>query len=86
MSAPATRPVPLPPPAERTAARHEHGWISESRHPTSEGVIVYVRCTACGTRRVDLVPTPTLPPLAVTRGIGAPADTPPPRTPAAPGR
>ncbi|MGP9487563.1 hypothetical protein CIK76_11780 [Glutamicibacter sp. BW80] len=43
---------------------HEHSWISESKHPTSIGYVIYVRCNACGVRRVDiqnqtnLVPTP----------------------------
>ncbi|MGF6821863.1 hypothetical protein M2317_000749 [Microbacterium sp. ZKA21] len=44
-----TRPIPRP-----DALRvHEHGWITESRHATSEGWIVYVRCVDCGARRVD---------------------------------
>ena len=33
---------------------HEHGWVTESAHRTSEGTIVYVRCAGCGMRRVDL--------------------------------
>ena len=33
---------------------HEHGWVTESSHRTSAGVVVYVHCAACGTRRVDL--------------------------------
>lgn len=43
---------------------HEHGWNTESRHLTSAGYIIYVRCGACGARRVDfegdacLLPSP----------------------------
>ena len=34
---------------------HEHGWWVESRHATSRGCVLYVRCAVCGARRVDLV-------------------------------
>ncbi|TKV60498.1 hypothetical protein FDO65_01965 [Nakamurella flava] len=33
---------------------HEHGWMIESRHSTSQGWVVYVRCAGCGARRVDV--------------------------------
>lgn len=33
---------------------HEHGWRVESRHATSQGAVLYVRCAGCGARRVDL--------------------------------
>lgn len=41
---------------------HEHGWLTESSHQTSEGRVVYVRCTHCGVRRVDRQSHPGLPP------------------------
>ncbi|WP_243224594.1 hypothetical protein [Microbacterium sp. CIAB417] len=56
-----TRPVPTP-----IRPAHEHGWITESRHATSEGRIVYVRCTGCGARRVDLESAGTVPPQALS--------------------
>ncbi|MFK4791612.1 hypothetical protein [Microbacterium sp. ZW T5_56] len=34
---------------------HEHGWVTESRHRTSEGIVVYVRCVDCDARRVDVL-------------------------------
>lgn len=60
--------------AEQSAslrAVHEHGWLTESSHPTSEGRVSYVRCAECGARRVDLQPHPLLPPHPLTRGVGA---------------
>lgn len=48
-----------------TIRAHEHGWHTESRHVTSTGYVLYVRCGTCGARRVDaknwgaLVPSPT---------------------------
>ena len=51
---------------------HEHAWIVESRHPTSEGVVLYVRCTECVMRRVDLQPHPYMPPTALSIGVSAP--------------
>ncbi|NHN56186.1 hypothetical protein G9U51_10395 [Calidifontibacter sp. DB0510] len=44
---------------------HEHGWSVESRHATSLGVVLYVRC-ACGVRRVDLRRTGDVVPDALT--------------------
>ncbi|WP_456284567.1 hypothetical protein [Microbacterium sp. JZ101] len=44
----------------------EHGWRTESRHPTSEGVVLYVRCTRCGARRVDLLAPGAVMPTAQT--------------------
>ena len=61
----------LPIPRVRPAAEaHEHAWLVESRHPTSEGVVLYVRCSACGTRRVDLQPHPHTPPTALSATLG----------------
>lgn len=36
-------------------ALHEHAWVLESAHNTSEGRVLYVRCAReCGARRIDL--------------------------------
>lgn len=62
-----TLPIPrVRPPAET----HDHAWLVESRHPTSEGVVLYVRCGDCGTRRVDLQSHPHTPPAALSREAG----------------
>ncbi|WP_435746600.1 hypothetical protein [Microbacterium sp. PMB16] len=62
-----TLPIPrLSPPAPS----HEHAWLTESRHPTSEGIVLYVRCADCGTRRVDLQPHPLSPPTALSSERG----------------
>ncbi|KQO03353.1 MULTISPECIES: hypothetical protein [unclassified Arthrobacter] len=50
---------------------HEHAWATESVHPTSEGRVHYVRCGTCDVRRVDLQPTGTLPPIALSCPIGS---------------
>ena len=47
-------------------AAHEHGWRVESRHATSAGQVLYVRCDACGTRRVDFQERADLPPTALS--------------------
>ncbi|NGN91310.1 hypothetical protein G5C66_00970 [Nocardioides sp. KC13] len=51
-------------------ALHEHGWVTESSHQTSEGRVLYVRCGECGVRRVDLQPHPLLPPRSLSREQG----------------
>ncbi|WP_328531291.1 hypothetical protein OG984_09235 [Nocardioides sp. NBC_00368] len=51
-------------------ALHEHGWLTESSHQTSEGRVLYVRCARCGVRRVDLQPHPLLPPQSLSREQG----------------
>lgn len=62
MTSPQTLPIPRP-----AAPRpHEHAWLVESRHPTSEGHVVYVRCADCGIRRVDLQAHPHLPPIPLS--------------------
>lgn len=53
-------------PQTHPIAVHEHGWATESRHATSEGVVRYVRCLACGSRRVDVEPPAVVPPVATT--------------------
>lgn len=45
---------------------HEHGWIAESRHSTSDGYVIYMRCFDCGIRRVDLQVRADTPPTAVS--------------------
>jgi len=52
------------------ASVHEHAWITESLHATSEGRVRYVRCADCPVRRVDVDPSVSTPPTAVTREIG----------------
>jgi len=61
-----TLPVPRP-----TSPAHEHAWLTESRHRTSDGVVLYVRCLDCGTRRVDLQTLSTLPPAALSVELDA---------------
>ena len=53
--------------SRRADATHDHGWLTESSHQTSEGRVLYVRCTLCGVRRVDLQPHPLLPPWTLSR-------------------
>ncbi|MFD4323838.1 hypothetical protein ACFWQC_04335 [Nocardioides sp. NPDC058538] len=53
--------------SRRVGATHDHGWLTESSHQTSEGLVLYVRCARCGVRRVDLMPHPLLPPRALSR-------------------
>ena len=45
---------------------HEHGWGVESRHVTSAGHVLYVRCGHCGARRVDFQERADLPPVALS--------------------
>ncbi|WP_149083348.1 MULTISPECIES: hypothetical protein [Microbacterium] len=66
MTSPDTLPIPrLSSPAET----HEHAWLVESHHPTSEGMVLYVRCTGCASRRVDLAGHPQTPPTALSRAV-----------------
>ncbi|MCE0510653.1 hypothetical protein V8Z69_08435 [Microbacterium aurugineum] len=67
MTSPNTLPIPRLRPKTAT---HEHGWRVESRHPTSEGVVLYVRCADCGSRRVDLQAHPHTPPVGVSGELG----------------
>ncbi|WP_147916167.1 hypothetical protein [Ruania zhangjianzhongii] len=46
-----------------------HDWLVESRHDISTGTVVYVCCTRCGVRRVELQESPWLPPLAISREL-----------------
>ncbi|WP_350351536.1 hypothetical protein ABS642_20315 [Microbacterium sp. A8/3-1] len=70
MTALHTRPTPRIP---QPTATHEHAWLVESRHPTSEGIVLYVRCAECSVRRVDVQPHPQTPPSALSAEIAAPA-------------
>ncbi|WP_295825287.1 hypothetical protein [uncultured Microbacterium sp.] len=62
----ASRTIPLAP----SASVHEHAWITESVHLTSDGRVRYVRCAGCSVRRVDVDTAALLPPAALTREIG----------------
>jgi hypothetical protein len=62
-----TRPAPQ---TSTSEAGHEHSWSTESRHPTSAGYVLYVLCTTCGTRRVDLQGQRDTPPAPLTRVVG----------------
>jgi len=57
-------------PLTTSASRHEHAWMTESVHVTSEGRVRYVRCVDCVARRVDVEAAPAVPPSALTREIG----------------
>lgn len=65
-----TLPIPRIP---AQAAPHEHAWLVESRHRTSEGTLLYVRCADCGIRRLDAQAHPHRPPSALSREIGRPS-------------
>ncbi|GAA4758599.1 hypothetical protein [Citricoccus nitrophenolicus] len=60
-SLPRLRPAPVD--------AHEHGWRVESRHATSEGWVLYVRCGVCRTLRVDRQTSADLPPMAVSAEV-----------------
>ena len=63
-------PVPSAPvAAQATSAPHEHAWLVESRHPTSLGTVLYVRCADCGTRRMDVQTLGTAAPAAASTEI-----------------
>ncbi|WP_141871070.1 hypothetical protein [Microbacterium saperdae] len=61
--------LPIPRIPSPTAA-HEHVWLVESRHRTSDGTLLYVRCADCGIRRLDLQGHPQQPPVGLSRAIG----------------
>lgn len=65
-----TTPRVLPASAPAPTLRHEHAWVTESVHATSEGRVRYVRCAGCVTRRVDLDPSGLAPASALSREIG----------------
>lgn len=53
---------------------HEHGWIVESAHSTSEGRVLYVRCAECGVRRIDVEQHPDAPPTVLSVELRQPPD------------
>lgn len=64
MTAPQVLPAAIP------SLLHEHAWVTESVHATSEGRVRYVRCAGCVARRVDLDPLSLAPASALSREIG----------------
>ncbi|WP_420114547.1 hypothetical protein [Pseudactinotalea sp.] len=52
------------------AREHEHAWVTASRHRTSHGDVLYVRCEGCGAHRVDVQTAPETPPSAISVEIG----------------
>ncbi|MFI8523336.1 hypothetical protein ACIGB8_02755 [Promicromonospora sukumoe] len=80
MSAPLTSPSAPADAAATTAdtareAGHEHSWTTDSRHRTSAGHVLYVRCTGCGAHRVDLQARTDAPPAPLSRAVGATEQT-----------
>lgn len=57
--------------AAPTPVPHEHGWVTESAHPTSAGEVRYVACVTCGVRRVDLRRAHGTPAQALSRVVRA---------------
>lgn len=56
----------------RELPEHEHAWLVESVHHTSEGQVAYVRCVSgCAARRIDLRGAATVPGLALSRVVGS---------------
>ncbi len=53
----------------QSESTHEHAWTVESRHATSTGRLLYVRCVECRARRVDLQQRFDAPPAAVSREL-----------------
>lgn len=70
MTSPDTLPIPR---LTSRADVHEHAWLVESRHPTSEGVVLYVCCVGCDSRRVDLAAHAQVPPAALSRVVVTPS-------------
>lgn len=59
-----------------TDTGHEHAWTTDSRHRTSAGYVLYVRCAACGAHRVDLQPRTDAPPAPLSWAAGGAARVP----------
>jgi hypothetical protein len=55
--------------AQERGHEHEHAWATESRHPTSAGWVLYVRCVTCGMRRVDVQDRHHVPPAPLSRVV-----------------
>ncbi|MFF5792509.1 hypothetical protein ACFY5D_10695 [Paeniglutamicibacter sp. NPDC012692] len=57
--------------ADRELLVHEHAWVVESAHNTSEGRVLYVRCAEnCGARRIDIQGSVEVPPADVSVILG----------------
>lgn len=56
----------------RPDLEHEHAWQTESAHRTSLGLLRYVICVGCRSRRVDLQPHPDRPPAALSATMPPP--------------
>ncbi|MCM1011351.1 MULTISPECIES: hypothetical protein [unclassified Brevibacterium] len=54
---------------QASGAGCEHGWLTESRHRISTGLIVYLRCASCGARRVDHLGAGALVPSGLSRVV-----------------
>ena len=55
---------------ETASSPCEHGWVTASRHATSQGVVVYVRCVSCASHRVELASAGSaMPPRAMSRPV-----------------
>lgn len=51
--------------------QHEHAWIVESAHKTSEGTVLYTRCAlACGGRRIEMRDLAEIPPHVLSTVVG----------------
>ncbi|MET4060299.1 hypothetical protein ABIB35_001844 [Arthrobacter sp. UYP6] len=61
-----TSPVSIASKRQPSTPDHEHSWLTESRHQVSDGVILYVRCSQCTARRVDLKPYAQLVPAGIS--------------------
>jgi hypothetical protein len=61
---------PILDPETRPGLGHEHGWVTESRHATSQGELRYVRCAGCGAHRLDLFEPGGLVGLALSHVVG----------------
>lgn len=62
-------PDSVPDPEPIATPAHEHAWELESRHTTSEGWIMYVRCVGCAARRVDVQLHAEQPPRPLSREL-----------------
>ncbi|WP_105548872.1 hypothetical protein [Arthrobacter sp. MYb227] len=55
----------------RKQPAHQHAWVVESAHHTSEGQVAYVRCVSgCAARRIDLRGAATVPGVALSKVVG----------------